>query len=66
MKRFKKKQISAAFKDCLEEGKIPESVVLTHVTLMAQQSLDPDLYEMYCKVHDRIVENRKLPLDKLF
>jgi len=38
----------------------PESIVLNHVVLMAQQSLDPDGYDMFCTAHDRIVENRHL------
>ena len=43
----------------------PESVVLNHVVLMAQQSLDPEHYEMFCKVHDRIIDNRHLQNEKL-
>ncbi len=43
----------------------PESVVLNHVVLMAQQSLDPEHYEMFCKAHDRIIDNRHLQNEKL-
>jgi len=43
----------------------PESVILNHVVLMAQQSLDPEHYDMFCKAHDRLVENRHLQNEKL-
>ena len=43
----------------------PESIMLNHVLLMAQQSLDPDHYDMFCKAHDRIVDNRHLSNNKL-
>jgi len=43
----------------------PESIVLNNVVLMAQQSLDPDSYDMFCKAHDRLVDNRHLQNKKL-
>ena len=43
----------------------PESIVLNHVLLMAQQSLCPERYEMFCLVHDRLIENRHLSNEKL-
>ena len=43
----------------------PESIVLNHVVLMAQQSLDPDHYGMFCKAHDRLVDIRHLQNSKL-
>lgn len=43
----------------------PESVIFDHVVLMAQQSLDPEHYDMFCKAHDRIVDNRHLQNVKL-
>lgn len=42
-----------------------ESVLLNRVVLMAQQSLDPEHYGMFCKVHDCLVENRNLQNEKL-
>jgi hypothetical protein len=42
-----------------------ESVILNHMTLMAQQSLDPELYDMFCKVHDGLIDNRRLQNEKL-
>ena len=38
----------------------PESIVLHHVVLMAQQSLDPEHYDMFCKVHDALIDIRHL------
>jgi len=38
-----------------------ESDALSLVVMMAQESLDPDSYEMFCRVHDRLVLNRHLP-----
>lgn len=60
-----KDQIKEAFKKCWEESKVPEAVILTHMTLMARQSLCPETYEMFCQVHNRLVDNRSLPLPKL-
>ena len=52
--------------DILENpGKIPESIILNHVVLMAQQSLDPEYYDMFCRVHDRLVDIRRLTNKKL-
>jgi len=47
------------------ETKGLESAALLYVTIMAQHSLDPDLYEKFCEIHDRLVEIRGLANEKL-
>ena len=48
-----------------KQSNIPESIVLNHVLIMAQQSLDPDTYNMFCKAHDMMIDNRNLTNDKM-
>ena len=48
-----------------KESKIPEAVFLESIALMARQSLCQETYDMFCQVHDRLVDIRRLPLPKL-
>ena len=47
------------------EGKIPESIVLNHVLLMAQQSLDPDNYEKFVSAYNHLIDVRRLSNAKI-
>ena len=39
---------------------------LIEVIRMAQESLDPEMYEMFCKVHDALISTRHIvEIDKL-
>ncbi len=47
------------------EGKIPESIVLNHVLIMAQQSLDPENYEKFVSAYNYLIDVRKLSNAKI-
>ncbi|MDO9529652.1 MAG: hypothetical protein Q7J27_10905 [Syntrophales bacterium] len=47
------------------EGKVPESIVLNHVLIMAQQSLCPDTYEKFVYAYNELIDIRQLPNNKI-
>jgi len=60
-----KEQIIAALSESIKQKKVPESIVLNHVLLMAQQSLCPDTYDMFLTAYNELIDIRDLPLEKL-
>ena len=42
-----------------------ESEILFEMMAMAQESLDPEEYEAFCKIHDTLIDRRDLDNIKL-